>query len=127
MRVFKVKRFAKWAKKHCLSDDHLKVIVSEVEAGLISASLGGSLFKKRIALTGRGKRGGYRSILACRENDRLCFIYGYAKNEQDNVSKKEMDTARMFTEDFVEYTHEDLDMLVEHKIFQEVMIDEQFA
>jgi hypothetical protein len=36
----------------------------EMNQGLYDARLGGSVFKKRIPLDGRGKRGGARTILA---------------------------------------------------------------
>jgi hypothetical protein len=35
-----------------------------MEQGLIDADLGGGLFKKRIALPGRGKSGGARTLIA---------------------------------------------------------------
>ena len=39
--------------------------------------------------TNRGKRGGARTIVAFRIDHRSIFIYGFAKNEKDNISKSD--------------------------------------
>ena len=54
----------RWKEKHGLSDQALVKAVAEMEQGLIDADLGGSVLKKRVALPGRGKRGGVRVIVA---------------------------------------------------------------
>jgi hypothetical protein len=64
--------------------------VIEMEAGLIDADLGGQLVKKRIALPGRGKRGGARTIVATNRGDRWYFIFGFGKNERANIDKHEL-------------------------------------
>ena len=53
----------RWKEKHGLSDQALVKAVAEMEQGLIDADLGGSVLKKRVALPGRGKRGGVRVIV----------------------------------------------------------------
>jgi hypothetical protein len=42
----------------------LEIAVREMQHGLIDATLGGGLLKKRIARAGGGKRGGYRTLVA---------------------------------------------------------------
>jgi hypothetical protein len=37
--------------------------VDEIASGLIHASLGGGLYKQRVARAGQGKSGGFRTIL----------------------------------------------------------------
>jgi hypothetical protein len=49
-RAFKTKSFAKWMRKTELKDQDLLFAVTEMEAGLIDADLGGNVFKKRVAL-----------------------------------------------------------------------------
>jgi hypothetical protein len=44
--------------------------VTEIEARLIDAQLGGPLLKKRLGKGGRGKSGGFRTIAAYRQRDR---------------------------------------------------------
>ena len=90
MRIYKTRLFDKWASSEGLSDQALKAAVVEMEAGLIDAELGGHVVKKRVALPGRGKSGGARTLLAYRRGDRAFFVYGFAKNERDNIDDKEL-------------------------------------
>ena len=73
-----------------LTDSDLNVAVSEMADGLIDADLGGHLFKKRVALPGRGKRGGARTIVAAKLPDRWFFLFGFEKNERTNIDKDEL-------------------------------------
>lgn len=54
------------------------------------AALGGEVFKQRVARTGAGKSGGYRTIIVLRVKKRAVFVYGFAKNEADNVTPAEL-------------------------------------
>lgn len=90
MRIFKTRQFDKWADKEGLTDPALKAAVAEMENGLIDADLGGHVVKKRVALPGRGKSGGARTLLAYRSGKRAFFLYGFAKNERDNIDDKEL-------------------------------------
>ena len=64
--------------------------VEEMENGLVDADLGGSVFKKRIALPGRGKSGGARTLIATNKANRWIFLYGFEKNERDNITRPEL-------------------------------------
>lgn len=88
-RVLKDPEFADWALDNNVSDATLCKAALEINAGLIDARLGGNLIKKRVAAPGRGKSGSYRTIIGYRQSDRLIFLYGFAKNEQDNITKTE--------------------------------------
>ena len=79
MRIFKTKLFHQWASKEGLNDAALCRAVDEIERGLIDANLGGRVFKKRVAIQGRGKSGGLRTLLAFKHEDKAFFIYGFAK------------------------------------------------
>jgi hypothetical protein len=57
--------------------------------GLFDADLGGGLFKKRIARSGQGKSGGYRTLLATNKDNRWVFVYGFPKNERGNIDRDE--------------------------------------
>ncbi len=61
-----------------------------MQQGLIDARLGGGVVKKRVARAGQGKRGGYRTILATNLVDRWYFMFGFAKNERDNIDADEL-------------------------------------
>jgi hypothetical protein len=64
MSVYRTRSFSRWARKQRLSDADLCEAVREMRQGLYEADLGGGLLKKRIARPGRGKSGGFRTIVA---------------------------------------------------------------
>ena len=86
MRVFKTKSFGRFQRKEKISDAALAKAIARVERGLIDASLGRSLIKQRIGRPGQGRSGGYRTFIVFRVGDRAVFLFGFAKNERDNVS-----------------------------------------
>ncbi len=89
MKIFKHRRFQQWAKSERLTNEALKRAVDEINNGLHDANLGGGLYKKRVAMPGKGKRGSYRTLLAFKHEKRAFFVYGFSKNVKANVSAKE--------------------------------------
>lgn len=96
MLIFKTRDFSQWAKKMKVSDSKLVEAIVEMEEGLIDAELGKFLYKKRIAIQNTGKRGGARTLIAYKAQDRAYFIYGFAKNEKENISVKEKEALRRY-------------------------------
>ncbi|MDM8558135.1 type II toxin-antitoxin system RelE/ParE family toxin [Candidatus Parabeggiatoa sp. HSG14] len=90
MRTFKLKLFNKWAEKEGLTETSLKKAVKEIENGLVDADLGGHLYKKRIGIQGRGKSGGVRTLLTFKIEANVFFMYGFAKNQRDNIEENEL-------------------------------------
>ena len=86
MRVFKSKEFARFARKNVIADAQLCQVVDDIHAGRIDADLGGSVYKQRVARTGEGKSGGFRTILLLRWKEVCIFIFGYAKKDQANIT-----------------------------------------
>lgn len=84
-----------------LADPDLRQSVTEMEAGLIDADLGGQVVKKRIALPGRGKRGGARTIVATNRGDRWYFIFGFGKNERANMDTHELRALQKLASDLL--------------------------
>jgi hypothetical protein len=103
MQAFKTKAFAKWASGEGLDDDTLASAVEEMEQGLIDARLGGQVVKKRLALPGRGKRGGVRTLVAFKQNEKAFFIFGFAKNERANVSNDELKALKSLAKELLNY------------------------
>jgi len=103
VRVFKDLEFHDWARDEAVSDAVLCTAAAEIENGLVDARLGGFLIKKRVAAPGRGKRGGYRTIAAHRQGNRLFFLHGFAKNEKDNITKKEKKALQMLGEQYMNF------------------------
>ena len=108
MRIFENKWFAKFARKHRISDNALKAAVAEIGAGNFDADLGGHVFKQRIARDGQGKRGGYRTILFFKQGERAFFVYGFAKSELDNIADNDLAKLKELAKDFVQATDEQL-------------------
>jgi hypothetical protein len=124
-RVFKDLEFHDWAKKEGLTDEKLCEAAIEIEKGLINARLGGFLIKKRVATAGRGKSGGYRTILAHRQGDRLVFLHGFSKNEKDNISKKEKKALHKLGDQYMAYRDADISKLTREGLIIEVKCHEQ--
>ncbi|MGL6004826.1 type II toxin-antitoxin system RelE/ParE family toxin [Aeromonas sobria] len=57
-----------------------------VEAGLIDGYIGDYLYKKRVAMPGQGKRGGYRTMLGAVIGNGYFFLYMFANNDTANIS-----------------------------------------
>lgn len=112
MRIFKTKFFARWARKEKLHDSLLRQAVDEMEKGLIDADLGNYVYKKRIALKGRGKRGGVRSIIAYKTSEKAFFIFGYAKNEKDNITTEEKKIVKALAKEFLNYSTTQINKLI---------------
>ena len=64
--------------------------IAEMAAGLIDADLGGSVYKKRVPMPGRGKRGGARIILGSNLGDRWFFLFGFEKNDRATIDAREL-------------------------------------
>ena len=73
------------------NNEYLKKVVDEIESGLHDGDLGSGLYKKRVPIPGKGKRGGYCTLLAFKKGERAFFLYGFAKNVRVNISAKEQD------------------------------------
>ena len=112
MKIFKYRVFRKWAKKEGVSDSNLKKAIEDIGNGLFDANLGNGLYKQRVARKGWGKRGGYRTILAFKENDKSIFMYGYAKNDCANISDKEEAVYKKLARYYLEATDRQIENLI---------------
>ena len=123
MRVFKNKVFSKWATKEGLSNEALLVAVDEMELGLIDAELGGHVVKKRVALAGRGKSGGVRTILAYKVGNKAFFVYGFAKSAHANISADELKALKHLAKELLAYSDKALTKAIKHGALIEVEND----
>ena len=89
MVIYKTRWFDRWAHKQGLTTPALCDAIREMVNGLFDADLGGGLFKKRIARSGQGKSGGYRTLVATNKGNRWVFVYGFPKNERSNIDRDE--------------------------------------
>jgi hypothetical protein len=109
MRIFKTKAFNRIVTKDVeISDEALKIAVKEMNSGLFEASLGANVYKKRVALDGRGKSNGARTILCFKLGEKAIFMHAFAKNEQDNISPKEKEYLKELADDLLKLSDDQI-------------------
>lgn len=90
IQVLVTKPFYRWMRKSKLNPSEIVGAAHEMVQGLIDVKLGGYLFKKRVALGGRGKSAGARTIVATKFEQRWIFLFGFEKNERSNIDATEL-------------------------------------
>ena len=123
-RIFKFRGFARFQRKERISDASLRKAIGGVEAGLIDADLGGGLVKQRLARTGQGKSGGYRTVIAIKRGDRAVFLYVFAKNERSNIDADELEEFRQLARGFLGLTAQQIAALITDNELMEVTYDD---
>jgi hypothetical protein len=123
-RVFKTRHFSRWLRMTELTDKALCLAVVEMVQGLIDADLGAGVVKKRIALPGRGKSGGARTLLATNKGSRWFFLFGFEKNERANVADDELAALQELAGELLTRTNDDLDTAVADGILLEICHDQ---
>ena len=123
MRIFKTKWLARFAHRQRIEDASLSAAVARANQGLIEADLGGGLIKQRVARAGQGKSGGYRMLIAYRAGTRAVFLYGFAKNERDNIGADELLTLREIGAAWLAADDRSIGRALADAVLQEVMDD----
>jgi hypothetical protein len=103
-----------------IADSALREAIERADRGLIDANLGGGLIKQRVARLGQGRSGGYRTLIAFRSKERSFFMYGFAKNERDNVSDQELAILRATAAVLMALDGDGIDAALKAKELQEV-------
>jgi hypothetical protein len=91
VRVCKTRHFDRFARRERISDLRLCDAAERAERGLVDPDLGRGLIKQRIARQGQGHSSGYRTLFAHQANKRAVFVYGFTKNERDNIDVGELE------------------------------------
>jgi hypothetical protein len=120
LRVFKTKWFTRYARRAGIDDSTLCEAVSRAERGLIDADLGGNIIKQRIGKDGQSRSKGYRVLLAYRTQTRTFFLYGFAKNERDNVDNDELESLKEIGTSWLNMSDQDLKRSLSSGLLQEV-------
>lgn len=124
MRIFKTRLFNRWAAEEGLTDRVLADVINEMERGLVDANLGGHVYKKRVALPGRGKRGGSRTLLAYRKGEKAFFVMGFAKNERANIDARDLKALGKLADELLGYTNAALKKLIKHGQLIEIEVED---
>ena len=119
-RLLKTRTFSRWMRRTLLEDAMLRKAVDEMERGLVDADLGGSIFKKRVALPGRGKSGSTRTLIATNRLNRWIFLYGFEKNDRDNITQAELTYLQGAAQIFLGYSDAELESAIAIGEFFEV-------
>jgi hypothetical protein len=127
MQILQTKWFAHWASKEGLSPQVLCAAVAEISQGLVDANLGGQVIKKRVALGGRGKSAGVRTLLVFKINDKAFFMYGFAKNQQSNITDKELKALKLLAAKLLAYDSRQLAIAIAAQELYEVREDDDEA
>lgn len=120
MKKLKTKWFSKWARKNNITDKYLKEAVQNIESELSADKLGANIYKVRISRKGSGKSGGFRTILVFKASERAVFLYGFAKNEQDNISKTELALFKKLGKDLLLLNEQELETAIKSNALQEI-------
>jgi hypothetical protein len=67
----------------------------------------------------------YRTIVGHRQGDRLIFVHGFAKNEADNITKKEKEALRKLCDVYMRADDKKLAEVIEMKQMLEIQCHEQ--
>lgn len=122
-RVFKSKPFSRFASHAAIEDRDLCDSVHRAERGLIDADLGGGVIKQRLAREAQGRSGGFRSIVLFRRADKAFFVYGFAKNDRDNIGWNELMAFRKLAALMLAYDERELGIAMSNNTIVEIMCD----
>ena len=126
-RVFKTRWFERFARKEKIPDPILVDAVARAENGQVDADLGGGVIKQRIARPGRGKSGGYRTIIFFRRGERAVFAYGFAKSDRANIDDDEEKQFKEAARHVLQLTENQIEALVKNGDFVEVRYEEEIS
>ncbi len=125
MRIFKDKVFARFARRQRIHDNALCEAVDRAERGLIDADLGGGVIKQRVARPNEGRSGGFRTILFFRSQERAFFVFGFAKNDMDNISDDDLKILKRAAQETLALADHEIDTLLKTENLIEVNCDEK--
>jgi hypothetical protein len=91
-----------------------------MQKGLIYAELGDGLCKQKIARPGQGKRGGHRTLIAFKKDDRSIFVFGFSKSDRENIDPDEEKTFRDLAQFYLNLSDEQLNNMIGEKELIEV-------
>ena len=122
-RILKTRTFNRWLRKTLLTDTALLKAIDEMEQGLVGADLGGNVYKKRVALPGRGKSGSTRTLIATNRQNRWFFMFGFEKNDKENITQAELAYLQEVAQIFLGYSNDELQLAIDKGEFLEVYYD----
>ena len=83
------------------------------------SGLGNYLFKVRVKREHSGKSSGFRTSILFKADDKAIFLFGFGKNEKENIDKKELQYFKKLANDLLLLNSKQL----EKAILQKVLFD----
>src|SRR5713226_8625220 len=117
----------RYARRRRIADHSLVDAIERAERGSIDADLGGGVIKQRVARSGQGRSGGYRTLIAYRAGTRAVFLYAFAKNERENIDPDELLTLREIGTTWLAAEARRIAQALAEGILQEVTNDKENA
>lgn len=117
------KWFDRFARKNDIDNMMLIDAVQRAENGLVDADLGRGVIKQRVARAGQGRSKGYRTIVILRHGERAFFVYGFSKNDRDNLRQDEEESFKNMSGFLLSLSDEMLIQLLKKGDFMEVNDD----
>lgn len=62
---------------------------------------------------GKGKSGGFRTLVAYKEMDKAIFVFGFSKAEKDNLDEDELRSLKKLAKDLLEISTKEYLKLIE--------------
>ena len=117
------KWFDRFARKNDIDNIMLVDAINRAEKGLVDADLGRGVIKQRVAREGQGRSKDYRTIVILRQNERAFFVYGFSKNDRDNLRQDEQESFKNMSGFLLSLSDDVLRKLLEKGDFMEVNDD----
>jgi hypothetical protein len=86
--------------------------------------LGSNLFKIRVKREHSGKSSGFRTIVVYKEGEKAIFLYGFGKNERENISKTEFLYFKKLGDDLLALNENKIKQLIKTKSLFEIEVIE---
>lgn len=87
-----------------------------LEAGLSTVDLGHHLFKVRVKREHGGKSSGFRTIILFKAGDRAIFLFGFGKNEKENIDKNELQSLKKLGNDLLSLNSKQLEIAISNRV-----------
>ena len=75
-------------------------------------------------MPGRGKRGGFRTLLAYRKGEKAFFVLGFAKNERANIDARDFKALSKLADELLSYTNAALKKLIRDGQLVEIEVED---
>lgn len=112
IRVFTTRTFNRFARKNGIDNRSLCHAIERAMSGLIDVGLGAGLIKQRVARPGKGKSGGFRTIIAFKSERFACFLHGFAKSDQSNIDREDLSRLQDLASELLKLSANKLEQLI---------------